>query len=450
MLTRTNNCGTEKHIDVHVNERVDKVMERYASGARDDLTVYLHHVIEDYRKCMEHNLKDYIVTYVQRINSMTAGSADTSKKAFMLWINDNTPQTFQGYMRCQYPVIEDILSGKANIEDINLSIDVLKKSGGQYKTLVDIGIRIDKPENTASFDWFQGWQAVAERMKDFLEIYETHAHYNMDQYKACRETILEEMHESGIARCVVPSVEAYRRDGQGHLINVNRQMVDMLGTYDWIRFGLGSHPKYLWKDPDLEDARWQDLEQQLSNPKCVAVGEAGLDYSYPNFDEEHKKRQEEFFVRFIELANAHQLPMILHIRPAIDSDTGNVNPAADMDALRIMKQHPIRNGAVCHCFGGDWALAQKYMDYGVTHFGIGGRILKDEARLTDAVEHMPEKCIVLETDAPYINTVGIYGPNTSYALLPIAEKIAEIRRKSTEYIIRVTYDNAMRLFKDSE
>ena len=79
LLTTTNKWGTEKYIEVHVNESIDKVMERYASGARDELTVYLYHVIEDYRKCMEHNLKDlkdYIVTYVQRINSMTAGGAD--------------------------------------------------------------------------------------------------------------------------------------------------------------------------------------------------------------------------------------------------------------------------------------------------------------------------------------------------------------------------------------
>ena len=92
-------------------------------------------------------------------------------------------------------------------------------------------------------------------------------------------------------------------------------------------------------------------------------------------------------------------------------------------------------------------MMEQYLEHGVEYFGIGGRILYGEAGLEKAVKDMPAQSILLETDSPYINSVkGIRGPNNSVSLMPIAQRIAELRGIGVEELVRLTYKNAERLF----
>ena len=125
--------------------------------------------------------------------------------------------------------------------------------------------------------------------------------------------------------------------------------------------------------------------------------------------------------------------------------TNNCPYDADKDAVEIIRNNPIDNGAVAHCFGGNYETVKSYLDVGVQYFGIGGRITYGEKGLMEAVKKMPEESILLETDAPYIKLNGDPKPNTSLALFDIAKKIAEIRGCSTEHIIETSYVNGMRL-----
>lgn len=88
---------------------------------------------------------------------------------------------------------------------------------------------------------------------------------------------------------------------------------------------------------------------------------------------------------------------------------------------------------------------KSYYDVGVTYFGIGVKIFY-ERDLEEAVYFMPEESIVLETDAPYINLPDRTGSNTSISLWSIAERIAIVRKTTTERIIELTTRNAERLF----
>ena len=89
-------------------------------------------------------------------------------------------------------------------------------------------------------------------------------------------------------------------------------------------------------------------EELLSNQKCIAVGETGLDYSYPEFGPTHRDVQKRYFEHFISYANKYHLPAILHIRSGIKeesiSDRGVVD--ADEDAISIFKVNPPKFGAV--------------------------------------------------------------------------------------------------------
>lgn len=222
--------------------------------------------------------------------------------------------------------------------------------------------------------------------------------------------------------------------------------------YKWIYYAHASHPKYLRKEVhEWNEERWNEYAELLSSPKCIAVGETGLDYSYSSFCLEHQKLQKKFFEIFIDYANKYQLPAILHIRSGAkeEFEYNRCNIDADKDAISILKKHPLEFGAVYHCFDGDIAKAKSYYDMGVNYFGIGGQIFYEE-ELGKAVRFMPEESIVLETDAPYINLPERIGPNTSISLWNIAEKVASIRGTTKERIIELTTKNSEKLFRIRE
>ena len=209
------------------------------------------------------------------------------------------------------------------------------------------------------------------------------------------------------------------------------------------------HPKYLWKEIDKwDEGRWNELRTLINDGGSVALGEMGVDYSYPEFDDEHRAFQRSFFIRSIEEANRAGLPAILHIRPA---DYVHECPyAADEDAIDILRAHPIENGSVAHCFGGNPGIMKAYMNVGVGYFGIGGRITYGEQGLMDAVRVMPMDSILLETDSPYIRVNGDLRPNTSLSILEIARKVAEIKGCSTERILEASYENGLKFFRIRE
>lgn len=115
------------------------------------------------------------------------------------------------------------------------------------------------------------------------------------------------------------------------------------------------------------------------NPKCVAIGEVGLDYSYSQFCLKHQELLKDFLVKFIEIVDEQRLPMILHLRFGdIEEQSGSTIADVAEDAMRIITEDPIKYGAMCHCFGGSIEKAEKYSRLGVSYFNIGVRIFYGE------------------------------------------------------------------------
>lgn len=283
-------------------------------------------------------------------------------------------------------------------------------------------------------EWIELWKKQAARMYgEQTKFFESHAHYNLDNYKNFREQILDIIHESGVSDCIIPAIS----------FKSNKDIKNMFDfpKYSWIKYAIGIHPKYVCKE-ELDSKRLEELSDLIEDSKCVAIGECGLDYSYQMFDVEHRALQIKLFELFIDKANDKNLPMILHVRPAVYQCEYN----ATKDALDILNGHRILNGAVLHCFCGNCFEMKAYLEAGVSHFGIGGRICYGNTELEKAVKNMPQESILLETDSPYIKLESGTIPNTSLSLFDIAAKIAEIRGTSVERIAEITYCNALRLF----
>ena len=112
-------------------------------------------------------------------------------------------------------------------------------------------------------------------------IFDTHAHYFHRRFASMpdgmdREELLKRVYESNIRKCIVPAINYWT--------NMEMKRLFDKPEYEWIYYAHGSHPKYLWKEVhEWNDDRWKEYEELLSNQKCIAVGETGLDYSYPEF-----------------------------------------------------------------------------------------------------------------------------------------------------------------------
>lgn len=396
----------------YTNYSIGEILNKKNRGVNTPEMISLYEEVEIYKKNMERRVSACL-------NTISLIKPDNKLR----WIQENAPLDIKQY------VFLAVLGKEVN---------VLMRSKNKWKTVADLGLDVEEPGSTEEHieEWFEKWNKQAEMLDAIdIKVYETHAHYNMKSFNKVRSRLLSMIHSSGVEQIIIPSVE----------YSTNSQTMELFDKpeYEYIKYAFGSHPKYLWKE-NWTSEKWNDFRRLLKNPKCVAVGEIGLDYSYPEFCSEHRLMQIEMFKKFIDEANLHSLPIILHIRPASNIDVCSFR--ADVDALEILERNKVDFGAVLHCFGGSISDVQRYMNAGVNAFGIGGRVVYGNSELERAVAYMPESAIVLETDSPYIKINEGRSPNTSLSLLEIARKVAELRNSTAEHILYVSYRNADNIF----
>ena len=251
-------------------------------------------------------------------------------------------------------------------------------------------------------------------------IFETHAHYDDDAFDNDREELLESLYAHGIEK----------------IINVGASMqgvedtVKLMEKYPFVYGAVGIHPDEVG---ELDEEKIQRLRCLCSHEKTVAVGEIGLDYYW---DKENHEIQKKWFVRQMDLAKETGLPIIVHSRDAA-KDTLDIMKAERADYL---------NGVI-HCYSYSKEQAKEYMNMGY-YLGIGGVItFKNAKKLKEVVEYAPLEYLLLETDSPYLAPVPYRGKrNCSAYLTYVAEAIAAIKKVSYEEVVRVTRENAGRLF----
>ncbi|MBQ1413826.1 MAG: TatD family hydrolase [Clostridia bacterium] len=236
------------------------------------------------------------------------------------------------------------------------------------------------------------------------------------------ETILTDAWNEGVC-CIITgsdmkSNEATHRFVQNH---------NAYGT-------AGIHPH------NADSARKEDfvrIEQMLTtNPKLVAVGECGLD-----FDRMYSTRENQIRCLHHHIAIAEKLgkPMFLHER------------AASKDFAAIFQKHPdLCRRSVVHCFTGDKATVETYLDMGFS-IGITGWICDDRRAgdLRQAVPSIPLDRLLIETDAPYLtprNVPGLARTNLPQNVRYVARELAKYRHVSEAELMTCTRRNTERLF----
>ena len=248
--------------------------------------------------------------------------------------------------------------------------------------------------------------------------FDTHAHYDSGAFNADRFEILGSMPDAKVGLIVNPGCD----------LESSKTAIELAERFDFVYAAVGWHPEDMDK---LTDKAYAELERLAEHPKCLAIGEIGLDYYW---DDTHKAEQKELFKKQIELAIRLNKPVIVHDREAHG------------DSLEIIRDYSELRG-VFHCFSGSVEMASELLKRG-WYLGFDGPITYKNARKAiEVLEFCPLDKIVIETDSPYLTPVPNRGKrNDSRQLEFVVNKIAEIKGINADEVENITFENGKKLF----
>jgi len=198
---------------------------------------------------------------------------------------------------------------------------------------------------------------------------------------------------------------------------------------DNVWFSVGVHPNHEVVTEPTVDA----LGALADHPRCVAVGETGMD-----FFREHVSPniQDARFRTHIRAAKALGKPVIVHDREA------------DAVCMKILKGEGIGAcGGIMHCFSSDWETASQAIDLGMSISFSGNVTFKRNDALRAVAAQVPDELLMVETDSPYLAPVPHRGKRNEPAYVRhVAECIAEVRGVSLATLAQLTTENTRRRF----
>lgn len=254
-------------------------------------------------------------------------------------------------------------------------------------------------------------------------IFDSHAHYDDEQFDEDREELLKGLKDNGVDGII----------NCGSSLEGLEKSVKLSKEFDFIYAAAGIHPENA--DEFNEEVKRRIEELAIAN-EIVAVGEIGLDYYWE--ENPPKEVQKEVFKAQMEIANKYNLPVIIHDREAHG------------DTLEIMKAYPGVVGVV-HCFSGSVEFAKECIKLGY-YIGITGVVtFKNSKVIKEVVKSIPVERILVETDCPYMAPTPHRGKrNQSDYIKYIINEISDLKGLTPEEISEFTIFNTKSLFKISK
>ncbi len=255
-----------------------------------------------------------------------------------------------------------------------------------------------------------------------MKFIDVHCHLNSKDYGNLDE-LLPRFREVGVEKVI----------SAGFDMESSLESMRLAERYSCVYFTAGYHPTELksFKQGELER-----IEQLLSHPKCVALGEIGLDYHYPDTD---KESQYKFFLVQIDIAYKNHMPIVIHSRDC----------AADM--LEILQNNAAKlcNGALLHCYSHSAEIAAECEKIGIKLSFGGTSTYSGSKKAKKVIKALNEDSLLTETDSPYLPPKSLYGqfPNTPLSIPEICENMAQLRGKTLEEMSETVWQNAHKLFK---
>ncbi|GAC1595521.1 MAG: TatD family hydrolase [Hymenobacter sp.] len=254
-----------------------------------------------------------------------------------------------------------------------------------------------------------------------MHLTDSHAHLYSEQFKPDRPEALRRAQEAGVRTIVMPNVDHSSIDA---MLELEAQAPETCFAM------MGLHPCSVTRrfEQDL-----YEVETWLGRRPFAAVGEAGLDL---HWDKTLLAEQQEALRIQLQLAKAHQLPIVLHTREAFAETVALVEAAQD-GTLR----------GVFHCFSGTPEEAEQVIKLGFL-LGIGGVATFKNGGADQVLPGLDLKHLLLETDCPYLAPAPHRGKRNEPAYLPlVARRVAALLGKTEAEVAEATTQNAVALFK---
>lgn len=253
-----------------------------------------------------------------------------------------------------------------------------------------------------------------------MKFFDSHAHYNDEKFDIDRKAILDKLYnEEKITRmtCV------------GYNTRESEFALELAKENSFLFATAGISPNDI---EDFTEMNLKEIENMGKDPKCVAIGEIGLDYYW---NKENREFQKELFIKQIEIANSLDLPIVIHTRDAA------------VDTIKILEEHPVKNKGIFHCCPLNQELIKNALRLGF-YISFSGNITFKNAKSEPAVSLVPLDKLLIETDSPYLTPEPFRGTrNDSSKVKLVAQKVADIRGISLEEVAKITYQNANTIFK---
>lgn len=254
-----------------------------------------------------------------------------------------------------------------------------------------------------------------------MELFDSHAHYNDERFNQDLDEIIPKIQSEGITKIVV----------SGYNLESSKKAQQISKKYKNIYTIVGISPN----DLPLKNIEKQlnEIKELTKYNKNVAIGEIGLDYYW---NKENKLKQQEIFIKQIEIANKLNLPIVIHTREAT------------IDTIQILKQTPAKQKGIIHCCPLNQELVKNALDLGYYISFAGPITFKNSKNADEIIKIVPLEKILIETDCPYLAPEPVRGTkNDSRNLKYIAQKIAEVKGISVEQVAKNTYNNTIKVFK---
>lgn len=250
---------------------------------------------------------------------------------------------------------------------------------------------------------------------------DSHCHLDFPAFSGQVPDVIERARGAGVGRMV--SISTHVRRWQAY-----RALAE---AHEEVFWTVGTHPHHAGEEPDIAAA---EIAALAEHPRCVAIGEAGLDYHY---ERSPRDVQEQVFRTHIEAARDTGLPLVIHARDADDQ----------MIAILVQESRRGRFDAVLHCFSSGARLAEVGVELGFYVSFSGIVTFKRSEELRRVAASVPPERLLVETDAPYLAPEPYRGKQNEPAYVAETAKVlAGVIGLTADELARLTSNNFYRLF----
>ena len=255
-----------------------------------------------------------------------------------------------------------------------------------------------------------------------LPIIDSHAHLDYPRIVERLDEVIKRAGDVGVKKIISIGVK----------LSKSSDVQSIAERYENVFFSAGIHPHHAFSEPDA--CNLEAIIKVATHPKCVAIGEAGLDYFY---DHAPRQAQQDSFRVQIEAARQLNVPIIIHSRDA-DEDMAYIIEEEYQNA-------PFKG--VLHCFSSGEALAMSALNIGFFISFSGILTFPKSAQLREIASKIPLDRVLVETDAPFLAPAPFRGKTNEPAYTVYTLKIlSEALLKPVDEMAKLTYENTLRLF----